>query len=433
MFLRPHHFQQHDRFMEAFVEGRSGALRPYAWGVTHIELDQQALSLGKLALNNCQGVFPDGTPFNLPRDDEPPVALDIPETTREQVVHLALPLRRAGIPESNSNGQTHHLARHVRREIEVRDAHAGEDIELAPIEVGALQPRLMLGSDDLSAYASIGVARVLQRDANQIVELDQGYIPPCLDYRASHRLRGFMAEIERLLRQRGDALAARVSESGHSGAAEVAEFLRLQAVNRFEPLFAHICQTQGLHPEICYRAAVQAAGELATFTRESRRPVKFPPYRHDALGETFEPVILELRRALTAVERPRATSLPLKERRFGIHVAAVDDAELLTSANFVLAVNAELAPDKLLKQVPGQVKVAPKELIRQLVTSHLPGIGLRPLSVTPRQIPYHAGATYFELDRNSPYWEKLESPNGFAFHIAGDFPGMEIEFWAIRD
>ncbi|MBI3228688.1 MAG: type VI secretion system baseplate subunit TssK, partial [Burkholderiales bacterium] len=39
--------------------------------------------------------------------------------------------------------------------------------------------------------------------------------------------------------------------------------------------------------------------------------------------------------------------------------------------------------------------------------------------------------TYFELDRGSEFWKMLTAA-GFAMHVAGDFPGLKMEFWAIR-
>ena len=63
----------------------------------------------------------------------------------------------------------------------------------------------------------------------------------------------------------------------------------------------------------------------------------------------------------------------------------------------------------------------------------LPGVVLQPLSVAPRQIPFHSGASYFELEtRNSDLWRQLEQSGGFAMHIAGEFPGLDLAFWAIR-
>ena len=62
----------------------------------------------------------------------------------------------------------------------------------------------------------------------------------------------------------------------------------------------------------------------------------------------------------------------------------------------------------------------------------LPGIALRALPVAPRQLPYYAGSSYFELDRSSPYWAALARAGGIAIHITGDVPGLEMECWAIR-
>ena len=72
------------------------------------------------------------------------------------------------------------------------------------------------------------------------------------------------------------------------------------------------------------------------------------------------------------------------------------------------------------------------ERIRDLVNLQLPGINLLPLPVAPRQIPFHAGSTYYELDRGSEHWQQLGNSGGFAFHIAGQFPGLNLAFWAIR-
>ena len=98
----------------------------------------------------------------------------------------------------------------------------------------------------------------------------------------------------------------------------------------------------------------------------------------------------------------------------------------------MLAVSARMPGEALRSRFPTQVKIGPVERIRELVNLQLPGIPLRPLPVAPRQIPYHAGYTYFELDRNNEFWKQLTNSGGFAFHIAGEFPELELEFWAIK-
>ena len=37
-----------------------------------------------------------------------------------------------------------------------------------------------------------------------------------------------------------------------------------------------------------------------------------------------------------------------------------------------------------------------------------------------------------ELDRNSAHWKELQSSGGFAIHLSGEFPNLNIELWAIR-
>jgi len=54
------------------------------------------------------------------------------------------------------------------------------------------------------------------------------------------------------------------------------------------------------------------------------------------------------------------------------------------------------------------------------------------LPVAPRQIPFHAGCHYFELERGGDLWKQLERSGGMALHIGGEFPGLELELWAIR-
>ena len=102
LFLQPQHFQQQDRYFERYVETRCQPLTAYSWGFTEIELERDLLSIGKFALRRAAGVFPDGTPFRMPEDDPLPAPIDIDAQVRDQVLFLAVPLRRAGRPGSRA-------------------------------------------------------------------------------------------------------------------------------------------------------------------------------------------------------------------------------------------------------------------------------------------------------------------------------------------
>lgn len=431
MFLQPQHFQQHDRYLEALLESRVGHLRPYPWGLTRVVLDGELLALGKLALRECEGVLPDGTPFAVPDQADPPVPLDVGEEVKNAVVYLALPVRREGMDETDDGADPRSLVRYTEQEREVRDSNAGNDTN-APVRTGRLRARLVLEGTDLGAYSCVGIARVIERRADAQILLDETYIPPCLDCRACARLTGFLSEITGMLHHRGEELAARLVAPGKSGVAEIADFLLLQTVNRYEPVFAHVGAIETLHPESFFRLGLGLAGELATFTSPRKRPPELPAYRHPNLTETFQPLMAELRRSLSMVLEQNAIPIPIHETKYGIRVGTAPDRGLFRTAVFVLAVNAQVPGETLRSGFAAQTKIGPVEKIRDLVNLHLPGVGLRPLPVAPRQIPYHAGFTYFELDRSGELWRMLETSGGCAIHIAGDYPGLELELWAIR-
>ena len=431
MFLRPQHFQQQDRYFEALVRRCSTAVAPYAWGVEKLAIDRELLETGKFAVTQCAGVMPDGTQFNLPDEADPPEPLDLTEEVENAVVYLALPLQDARGMDVDFQGTANGAMRYAVQESEVQDNSGGADAP-AEIQVGRLRFRLMLEQDERSGYLCLGIARIVQVGADKNVLFDEDFMPSCIDCRAAAKLAAFLSELEGLLHQRGESIAGRVSESGRGGAAEIADFLLLQAVNRYEPLVSHLSRVPDLHPEALYRILLEMAGELATFTSKQKRPPAFPEYRHDALKETFEPLMASLRQSLSMVFERTAIAIPLEERKYGIRVATIADRSLLAEAMFVLAVNADVPAEALRQKFPPQLKIGPVEKIRELVNRALPGIELNALPVAPRQIPYHAGVTYFALDTKGPFWKELQKSGGLAFHVAGQFPGLEMAFWAIR-
>ena len=221
-------------------------------------------------------------------------------------------------------------------------------------------------------------------------------------------------------------MAGRVSQSGKGGSAEVGDFMMLQLVNRYEPVLAHYASLSGMHPEDLFRLLVMLAGEMATFTATSQRPGQMPTYRHDDLKASFEPVMKMLRDSLSMVLEQTAVPIPLKERGYGIRVGQVPDTSLLDDATFVLAGSASMTVEELQARFPPQVKIGSVETIRALVNSALPGVPIRPMPAAPRQIPFHAGNTYFELDRASEHWAALKTSGGFAIHVGGDFPDLQL-------
>jgi type VI secretion system protein ImpJ len=432
LFLQPHHFQQADRHTEALVSGLARHVAPYAWGVSQLEIDDEALKVGQFALKGVAGLTQDGTVFRVPQADSHPPALVVPQTIKDCVVYLTVPQRRQGNSEVDLSGAEHSVSRLRPAEIEVIDTMS-QDQKAVTLGVGTLRLQFALAVDDMADKLAIPIARIIEVRADKEVILDRGFIASCLDVRAAAPLAGFLREIEGLLAHRMTALAGRLSESGATrGVAEISDFLLLMVVNRMLTIFRHFGTVENVHPIRAFEECLKLAGELATFMAVEKHPPEFPAYKHDDLTRTFQPLIRVLRAYLSSVLEQTAVSIKLEERKFGISVGVIADRKLIGTSQFVLAVKSDIPDEDVRRHFAGQAKIGPVEEIRQLVNSALPGIRLRPLPVAPRQIPYHSGVVYFEMDSDSPYWGKMSTSGGIAVHVSGNFPGLSMELWAIR-
>lgn len=432
MFLRPQHFQQQDRYLEHYIDSRCNAIGSYNWGFNNYSLDTELLKLGKVGLASGRGVLPDGTPFNFPDQDPCPPVIQIPENSSNLLVYLCLPLKRKGSMEISADSNSQALVRYHSNEEQIR-SNTSEHGEQTKIGLGKLNLLLKLSTDDLSGYACIGVVRIQDYLMGKPVKIDNQYIAPRVECHHSTSITAMLTELRGLLNTRGQALSHRLIDSGRSGSAEIADYLLLQVINRVEPLVEHLLNITGLHPVDCYQELVQIAGELSTFTTPSKRPPELPRYQHEDLQLIFTTVIGVLRQNLGMVLEQTAIALDLTERKYGIHAAPINDPSLIGSSTFVLAVKADMKANHVRNQFASQVKIAPVERIRELIGAQLPGIGLSALAVAPRQIPYHAGFTYFELDKKCELWQTLARSGGVAVHLGGEFPGLNMELWAIRD
>ena len=101
MFLRPQHFQQHDRYLEALIEERTRPLRPHSWGLVDLDISEEALRLGRIEVQGCRAVLPDGTTVNIPKGDAPPSSIELDEHTKDQIVYLTILQRRPNATEAS--------------------------------------------------------------------------------------------------------------------------------------------------------------------------------------------------------------------------------------------------------------------------------------------------------------------------------------------
>ncbi|MCL1985687.1 MAG: type VI secretion system baseplate subunit TssK [Betaproteobacteria bacterium] len=436
MAVSPVHFQQQDRYFDMQVRVRSNMLRPYAWGFTEFLIDEQSLSMGKVVLSKAQGILPDGTLFEIGHGQESLVMDIAPGMTDKKRVMLALPISFDGALESRDEAASGLATRYIRNPTAARDSNAYKNKSSGEIQIfcGRFDLRLMFEEDaNIKGFVTMPVAQVIECRQDQHVILDKDFSPTFLHLGASPVLSGYLREVLGLLNHRGDHLASRISNSGQTGTAEIADFLLLQCINSLEPVFRHQSAIASLHPESFYALLLALAGELATFVEGGKRPHSLPAYDHGAQYKSFALIMEQARYALSMVLEQHAVLLPLQPRKDNVSYAPIHDKKLLGTSIFVLVAHADMDQEQLRTLLPRQLKIGTPENIRELVNGQLPGVKIQPLPVAPRQIPFHAGKSYFQLDLTSKQRAQFETSTGCAVHVSGTFPGLQLQLWAIKE
>lgn len=428
-FLRPQHFQQADRALLWQLRVRADSLQPYAWGLTEVEIDEDLAALGKFALVRAKGVMPDGTPFSIPDEMALP-ALDIPADTRDAVVYLTLPAAQTGAQEFEEAESAGPDIRFLVQESDIADCFS-KDRSQEPIEVA--RPNLRMGVTRDQTYGRIlcGLGQVREMQGKKVM-FDDRYIPPLLDIRASRPLRHGLVDILGRCEQRADELALRAVEATDGGAETFASFLLLQALNRSIPVLRHLESLPVVHPERMYQELASIAGEIATLVKPERKAPPLPPYDHENLRATFEPLFDLLQSMLSAVFDRSAIQLPLEAMGPGAWTSTITDRNLYQHGYFYLAVRAAASVDEVRQMFPAVAKIGAVEKMRQIVDSALPGVPLRHTPTPPSQLRVLPGFVYFELDRGVADWRDFATATAVGLHVAGDWPQLRMELWCVK-
>ncbi|MBZ8579939.1 type VI secretion system baseplate subunit TssK [Escherichia coli] len=433
-FLLPQMFQQQERYLEHVIHYRSLPLSPFFWGFSKYEIDSEALNIGKLVLTEAAGVFADGTPFTAPGHTPlPPPLTILPEHLNQQIC-LAVPVRTPNTEETSFDNNPESLARFSVHENEIRDANSlGRGAQL--LQLSHLRLRLLPEKAVTDAWIGLPLTRITALHPDGRVDIDKDLIPPVANYQASALICTWLSWINDLIKMRANSLAERLTGSDKHGheAAEVSDYLLLQVLNRFGPLLIHMSKTP-LSPEVLYRNLCALAGELSTYVRpQTRRPEEYKEYKHLTPYAGLKSVVDEVQYLLNAVLIRGAQRIPLEEGIYGILNAVVEPTELSDFSSLVLAVKAQMSADTLLQHFSAQTKIGPSERLPELIRSHLPGLALQVLPVPPRQIPFQSGYIYYDIRRDGVLWEHIARYGGMAMHTAGEFPGLELELWGVRD
>lgn len=453
MYLAPHHFQAQRRHVEDTVVRTVDALVPFAYGVTAVALDAEALAGGTLAVDHVHGVLPDGTVVAVPESDPKPEAVSLathfsPDRDAH-VVHLVLPAwredaanvrlaDRGAVTGSGwgTNGNANGSADDTRFDettTSVRDETSG--LESAPVRFAIKRLRLALDSEISPSDVTLPLAR-LRRDGAGHFVVDPDFVPPALRIGGSERLMSILRNVVGMLEAKGGALAASMSiaptpAGGVAPAAYVGNELAtrwlLHAVRSAEGPLRHLLHTRRSHPEHLWSELSRLAGALCTFSLTTQAR-DLPPYDHDDLGGCFASLERHLQEHLDVVIASRAVVIPLAKATDLLYVATINDPRCFEpGTRWFLGVRSSLGAAETALRAPQMLKVCARKFVLELVRRAFPGMDITHVPAPPPALAPRPELTYFEITLAGPCAQGLRDTQEVGVYVPDAVPGAVLE------
>jgi type VI secretion system protein ImpJ len=430
LFLRPHHLQQNDRYLEHLVESRVRQVAPYPWGFSHLEIDRDLAQQAKFSLRRATGVMPDGTPFDIPADSPLPPPIEVPESAAGQIAWIAMPVAASNTREVDER-TADSASRFTSGPETFIDSTSALRIEE---EIDVAYPRLAfeLRKTAKPGYVGLGIARILEVRDKTIV-FDEKYAPPVLTCSAHPVVDGWIDRVIGWIDNKLEELARYAADPTAGGGLQSVDYFVLQLLNRHINVLKHFRGSSYVHPERLFEEYLRLAGELATFATPERRARQYPAYDHDNLEHVFEPLVRDLQDFLSARLGRRAIRLEIIQRSENALVSPIRDRSLFRNSSFVMEVSARRPLVEIQHQFPHLFKVGPNTKMNEIVHANLPGVPLVHLPTPPPQIRAITDHVYFYLDRKSQLWPEFSTASSIGMHFSGDWPELQLELWAILE
>jgi type VI secretion system protein ImpJ len=432
LFIRPQHFQQTNYLRNSEMMLRTLSSGANRWGLFDLKIDDQLLSMGKFSLLSASGILPDGTIFDT-QDFIETLTISVTQEDGGKAIYLALPLNYANEDNIYYEEQDPLPTRYVAKtQHDVPNTNVAEESQ-ADIIFAYPNFKLLKEGEQLDGYSTLQIAQIASVSANNVVTLENTYIPTYLHLHQSVPLTSKLNDLQGMLRYRAEKIAEKVS-GGSLQATELGDYLILQLLNRTESRLHYYATQENLHPAELYLELVSLIGELAVFMKSEKRLAEQFTYVHTKQGFCFDEVFLELKTLLSRVLESSSTLIPLDKHKYGVYIAMLRDKAILADSSFVLAVSANIDETKLKKLLLDNLKIGTVDEIRNLVNHHLPGFKVVPLSAAPREIPYRVNQSYFKISMNAEDKQKLLRASGIALHYP-ETQNLSIEFilWAIKN
>jgi len=385
MLLKPQHFQQQERYLESRLSQSMQWLRPFYWGFYHLELDDEALSTGKISIKEAKGIFKNGTLFNIPHQDKAPEALDVSFCSNNSSLYLSM-----------ASDSENLIDQYEGIEVEINDAQ-NEVIQYASIKLNQL--KLSLTSLASSKHA-LEFARIQSIHSDNSIHLDENFSAPLLQIKASTQIMSQLKNCMELIH-----LKIKMSEYNTGSLSSYYPYLLKNHTHSLR----HLLNIQNLHPEEVYRILLEISSQLSLIHQdESFDP---PEYQHENIYESlnyfFESIKQNINKSLGG-----SNEIELTKHQDGFWLAPFLNDEAL-SQSLILSLRFQNKPTLSPSELINHLKLGPKSIIRSLIKQALPGIKLKPVDL--RSQPKNNEYSY-EIIKQGELWALITEERNLVIH-----------------
>ena len=436
MYLSPLHFQTQTRHQEDTLSFLVSNLWSTPWGLSYLELDNEAVRNGNVSLIRAAGILPDGLTFDFPASDQSPASRTLRDlllpTDASLLLYLAVPAR----PSSGQTTDLEHPTGSFRYTVLMRSvADETNGMDVRDLAFGGKNISVITESEITAGMVTMPLARVV-RDGRGQFFYDPDFVPPCLQIGASDALMLLLKRLLEGMHEKISTLTAsthkRTRFEAGSSALDVANYWFLHALSTAAPVLQHLLRAQQARPEQVYVELSRLAGSLCTFVAQSN-VMDLPAYDHMDPGASFYALDKHIRRHMDVVLPTGYVLLHFSPGEPYFYEADVSDERCLRRARWIFGLRSSQGEADLIRSTLRLVKVCSARFVPELVRRALPGLALNHLPVPPSTIRAEADMQYFSLELAGPCWDHIQQTRRVGVYIPGELRDVEFNLSVIME
>jgi type VI secretion system protein ImpJ len=380
--------------------------------------------------------MPDGTAFDIPKQDNVPAARPFEEhfTLEQQTldIYFALPMIAEHKANVSSSPDSREAVRYRNNVVTLSDEVLGK--QQKEIEIGDFNFRILFGDESRDNYSSMQVARLIRTGSGEI-EVDETYVPPLLQIGASQILLDRMRSLLELLLAKNSSLSQgrKQLEGGFAefSSAEDTAFRLLHTLNAYTPLLNYYHFVPDVHPYILFTHLIQFTGALCTFSSEVTIKM-LPKYEHSNVLSVFMVFDKLIRKILGGDVSAGCVNIPIEEVSPASYVCNITDAKLFSTGEFYFGVAADVPDKELIVGTLSRIKMCSRDKLELIIPSAMPGLPLKHVPKPPEGLSVKPGFIYFRLDQQGDFWEGIKTSGNIAFYFPHQYSNVRMEMLVLR-